>query len=72
MPFTLTGGSGAPGKSVPTGNCVGSRHGEIGPALVCNRGVVACVTRTITDDAIADGLGYPTVDDCMEETHTSR
>ena len=71
MPFTLTGGSGAPGKSVPTGTCIGAFHGETREALICNCGLVACVTRASNDEAIVNGLWYPTVNDCMKKTNSS-
>ena len=71
MPPTLTGGSGAPGKSIPTGTCVGACHGETGEALVCNCCVIACITGASKDEAIVNGLWYPTVDGCMKKTNSS-
>ena len=71
MPPTLTGGSGAPGKSIPTGTCVGACHGETGEALVCNCSIIACITGASKDEAIVNGLWYPTVDGCMKKTNSS-
>ena len=67
MTPTVTGGSGAPGRSVPTDTCVGACHGETRKALVCNCSVIACITGASKDEAIGDGLGYPTVDGCMRK-----
>ena len=65
--LTVTGGFGTPGKPSPTGTCVRTSHGETGIALVCHCGTKACITGTIEEEAIVDGLRHPTVDHCMKK-----